>query len=237
MKRSRFFTNVAVNITLVAILISVALIGVSGTENVEVFAPDAVYRGNVLEKNVSLMFNVYWGTEYIEELLNVLKTHGIKTTFFIGGSWASKNVEALKSIASAGHEIGNHGYLHKDAEKLTYEQNVAEITLTNKLLKEILDVETFLFAPPSGSVGNAMFQACKDLNQTVIMWSRDTIDWRDKDCDLVYKRASSGIQNGDLILMHPTEHTLKALPKIILNLKSQGYTLVTVSKCISPTQV
>ncbi len=237
MKNKQFFTNVAVNIVLVAVLVSVVFIGISGTVSTEVFAPEAVYRGNASEKNVSLMFNVYWGTEYVEDILKVLKINDIKTTFFIGGSWAAKNVETLKMIANDGHEIGNHGYLHKEAEKLTYEQNVAEITLTNKLLKEVLNIDTFLFAPPSGSVGNAMFKACKDLNQTVIMWSRDTVDWRDKDSDLVYKRACSDIQNGDLVLMHPTKHTLEALPKIILNLKTQGYNVVTVSKCLAPSQV
>ncbi len=237
MRNNHFITSVVVNIILCIVLLIVAIVGISSVEILPVSGENAVYRGNTQEKNVSLMFNVYWGTEYVEPILKVLENFNVKTTFFIGGSWAAKNVETLKLIDEKGHEIGNHGYMHKDAENLSYEQNVTEIALTKKLLKEILNKEIYLFAPPSGSIGNNMFKACTELNQTVIMWSRDTIDWRDKDSDLVYKRASSDIQNGELILMHPTEHTLKALPKIILDLKNQGYDLVTVSKCIAPSQI
>ena len=82
-----------------------------------------------------------------------------------------------------------------------------------------------------------MFKAAKDLKQTVIMWSRDTIDWRDKDVNIVTKRATSDIQNGDFILMHPTQHTLKALPQVLKNLKEQGFKVTTVSACLQPSDL
>ena len=62
------------------------------------------------------------------------------------------------------------------------------------------------------------------------MWSKDTIDWRDKDCDLIIKRATTNLTNGDLILMHPKEHTLKALPFIIESCINGGFEIVTVSE-------
>ncbi|MBR2480362.1 MAG: polysaccharide deacetylase, partial [Clostridia bacterium] len=87
------------------------------------------------------------------------------------------------------------------------------------------------------SIGNEMFKACNNLNKKVIMWSRDTIDWRDKDSNLVLKRATLDIQNGELILMHPTPHTLKALPTIISVLKAKNLNPTTVSKCIQDSVV
>jgi hypothetical protein len=68
-----------------------------------------------------------------------------------------------------------------------------------------------------------------ELNYKVIMWSKDTIDWRDKDQNKVYSRATNGVTNGDLILMHPKEHTLKALPSILAYYKSIGLDAVSVS--------
>ncbi|MEG2687770.1 MAG: polysaccharide deacetylase family protein, partial [Clostridia bacterium] len=50
-----------------------------------------------------------------------------------------------------------------------------------------------LFAPPSGSIGNDMFKACEQLNYKVIMWTRDTIDWRDQDANVIYNRAIKNI--------------------------------------------
>jgi len=64
------------------------------------------------------------------------------------------------------------------------------------------------------------------------MWSKDTIDWRDKDANLVFSRATKNIEGGDLILMHPTEHTLKALPLILEYYSINGYTATTVSECL-----
>lgn len=234
MKNNHFAVNVATNVIIVSVLVAIALVGLSGASAVPVSGNAAIYNGNSERAEVSLMFNVYWGTEYIEPILKVLDDYGVKTTFFIGGSWASKNNSTLKLIAEHGHEIGNHGYSHKDAKNLSYAQNADEISLTNKLIKEVLGVEVTLFAPPSGSIGSNMFSACADLNQKVIMWSRDTIDWRDKDSSLVLKRATTGIQNGDFVLMHPTAQTLEALPAILKSLSEQGFKVKTVSECLRP---
>ncbi len=198
---------------------------------------DAIYRGNQAESNVTPMFNVYWGTEYIEGILEVLEKRNIKTTFFVGGSWVAKNPEMLKLIVEKGHEIGSHGYLHREADKLNYQENLDEIEMSCRIIEKYVNMRPTLFAPPSGAVGSAMFTACKDSNMTVIMWSKDTIDWRDKDKDLVLKRATSDIQNGELILMHPTEHTLKALPKILDFYIENGFNVVPVSHNIAPSKV
>jgi peptidoglycan/xylan/chitin deacetylase (PgdA/CDA1 family) len=62
------------------------------------------------------------------------------------------------------------------------------------------------------------------------MWSKDTIDWRDKDKDLIIKRATKEVRGGDLILMHPKAHTLGALKEIISIYKKIGLKVVTVSE-------
>ena len=77
-----------------------------------------------------------------------------------------------------------------------------------------------------------MFTACESLNYKVIMWTRDTIDWRDQDKDLIFARATKDIKAGDLVLMHPTEATLSALPQILEYIKSVGLKADTVSNVI-----
>jgi peptidoglycan/xylan/chitin deacetylase (PgdA/CDA1 family) len=182
--------------------------------------------------NVSVMINVYWGTEYIESILDVLDEYCCKATFFLGGSWAEKNPDLVRLIANRGHEIGNHGYLHRDHKTLSVQQNREEIIITSRLLKNITGKDVNLFAPPSGSMGNNMARVCEELDYKIIMWSKDTIDWRDKDSNLIYTRATKNIKPGDFILMHPTEDTLKALPSILAYYKSQGMASVTVSENI-----
>ena len=63
------------------------------------------------------------------------------------------------------------------------------------------------------------------------MWSKDNIDWRDLDVDLVVKRATA-VENGDFVLMHPKAHTLKALKKVLDFYKEKGIAAVTVDALI-----
>jgi len=194
---------------------------------------NAFYHGNTEQKRVSLMINVYWGNEYIDGILEVLEEHNVKTTFFIGGSWAVRYPEILVKISDAGHEIGSHGYLHRNHDKLSYDENIKEIRLAAQAIEGITGKKIELFAPPSGAVGKNMFAACKDMNCKVIMWSKDTVDWRDKDSSIVLKRATQGIKNGDFILAHPTAHTLVALPSILRYYETNGIYACTVSENLS----
>ncbi len=224
------------NVLIIGILIGLAVVSFSNQYTSLVDAPGSdrpYYKGNTARGEVALMINVYWGTEYIEDMLEVLDKHNAKATFFVGGSWANSNPDLLREIISKGHEVGNHGYFHKDHAKLNYEQNKAEITSTNTLVKAIADYEITLFAPPSGSYNNTTLEVAASLGMPVIMWSRDTVDWRDKDSSLVYTRATNKIQAGDMILMHPTAHTLAALGDILKYYEDNSLTPVTVSQIIS----
>ena len=191
------------------------------------------YRGNTDSKYVSIMFNVYWGTEYVSDILEILDTYEVKATFFIGGSWADDNTEILRNIADKGHELGNHGYFHKDQSKLTLEKNAEEIDLCGRLIEKLTDVKINLFAPPSGAYSEATVQAAEDLGYKVIMWSNDTIDWRDHDQTIIYKRATENIVGGDLVLAHPTRETVAALPSILTKYGEMGLKQVPVSVNIS----
>lgn len=194
---------------------------------------DAYYHGNLQNRNISLMINVYWGTEYIDEMLKILENKNAKATFFVGGSWVGNNSEVLQDIFAKGHEIGNHGYFHKDHKAISLEKNQEEIYLTHKIVKENIGVDMQLFAPPSGSFDNDTLSVAYNLGYKTIMWTKDTIDWRDKNTKLIYDRAVSKPNNGDLILMHPTKNTAEALEDIIDYYQSLGYSLVTVSENIA----
>lgn len=191
---------------------------------------NAIYNGNRAKADVSLMFNVYENTEVVNGILDVLKENNVKATFFVGGCWADDNGQTLTRIVSEGHELANHGYFHKDHKLLDYQKNKSEIENTGKIVKALCGMDLKLFAPPSGSFSDTTLEVADELGYKVIMWSKDTIDWRDKDENLIFKRATNGLENGDLILMHPKAHTLAVLPKILDFYKSVNFSVVTVSE-------
>ena len=229
------FIHVVCNIIIVLTITCILAVSLfSPTVSVSYLKNDlAIYSGNNNKNNITLMVNVYWGTEHIDKMLEIFKDEQVCTTFFVGGCWVAKNNEKLSKIVSYGHEIGNHGYYHKDHSKLNYNQNQDEIYITHELVKNVVNKEMKLFAPPSGSYNKTTLDIAQKLGYKTIMWTRDTIDWRDKNANLIYERAVKNANNGDLILMHPTEKTVEALPKIIKTLKQKGFNLTTVSNNIS----
>ena len=237
MTESKFrnvFSNIVIFILLFAVVFSCVFAGsnkIQSTANSEYNG--TIFAGDKNSKNISLMVNVYWGDEHLKSMLDTFKKHGIKTTFFVGGSWVKKSEELAKRLVIEGHEIASHGYSHKEHAKLDYQGNVSEIKKCDDIVKVVLNKDMSLFAPPGGSYNKHTTTAASNLGYHTIMWTRDTIDWRDKDASLIFTRAVTNMQGGDLILMHPTECTLKALNNILSFYNNQGYKLTTVSQNIS----
>lgn len=232
MKKEKVFVHVIANCVIAFAVLAVALGGAYTVGALPVSAAKnrGIRQGNVAERRITLMVNVYWGEEYLPDMLDIFQKEGVRTTFFVGGSWVAKHPDLLKRMVADGHEIGNHGYLHKGCKNLSLTANREEILLCHRLVKEYTGVEMNLFAPPSGELGDNMFTVCEQENYKVILWSRDTIDWRDKDRDTVLKRVVSDPQNGDFVLMHPTAHSLAALPEMIQKLKEKNFEITTVSQ-------
>ncbi len=225
------FVSVITNTVLLATVLIISLIGFLGGNAIAVSNEHSnlYYSANEGE-GVSLMFNVYEHTDNVYKILDILDEYGAKSTFFIGGSWADDNVDCVREIYNRGHEIASHGYFHKDHSRLSYEANLEEIRPSVKLLNMICNTNIKLFAPPSGAFGEDTINACLSLDLKVIMWSRDTIDWRDKDTNIIYKRATANLEKGEFVLMHPTDCTVKALPDILSYIRENGLTAVTVSQ-------
>ncbi len=234
------FRNFCANFVIVSVLLLVFGVSFVAAYPIEVKAEqvnNAVYSGNASTQSVALTFNVYERTDNVLKIAEILDEYGYKSTFFVGGLWAAKNGDALLKLCSDGHEIGNHGYSHQDHAKLNKQRNIEEIRITERMIDSSLNAlpdykNSKLFAPPSGSMGNAMFDTCKELGYTVIMWTHDTIDWRDKNADLIYERATKSLKAGDIVLMHPTDCTVAALPRILEYIKSQNLKADVVSNVI-----
>ena len=195
----------------------------------------AIYNGDRNSNTVALTFNVYENTDIVNGILNELKKEDVKATFFVGGCWADDNQTTLRRIINEGHELGNHGYYHKDHKKLDKDNNLKEISSCGRIVFALTGYQMRLFAPPSGSFSKTTLSVANELGYQTIMWSKDTIDWRDNSVSLIVKRATENITSGDIILMHPKPHTLTALPEIIKNIKKANLNAVTVSECANLT--
>jgi probable sporulation protein (polysaccharide deacetylase family) len=188
-----------------------------------------IFHGNISEPKVAFACNVFWGEEFLPDMLQTLSNQNTHITFFIGGSWAKKYPDLLADIANKGHELGNHTYSHPHPNTISKEKNKEQIVKTEDLVKEITGTKTTLYAPPYGEYNDTVLTAADELGYTTIMWTIDTIDWKRPPADIIKNRVIKKLHNGAIILMHPTEPTAKALPELMTEIKKAGYTITTVS--------
>ena len=205
--------------------------------NLKDLRPTAIYRGNPEKPIISFMVNVAWGNEYLPSILNTLQKYNVKATFFLDGSWVSKNPREAKEIMERGHEIGNHAYSHPDLKQVSDYRVRSEITKTNNAIQKALGIKPKLFAPPSGSYDERAVQIAAREGMQTILWTLDTVDWRKPTPTQIKQRIIPHLSNGSLILMHPTESASKALPDLIKSAKTKGFQIGTVSDCLSTKRI
>lgn len=161
-------------------------------------------------------------------VLDLLKARQIKASFFVLGSRASQYPEIVKRIVAEGHDIGNHSWNHPDLTKLKQADLDHQILDTQKTLTTILGFTPYLFRPPYGAMNQKVLDTA---NLPIILWSDDSLDWKDHKAEDIKKVIMSTIKPGKIILLHDIHATtVQALPTILDALTKAGYKFVTISE-------
>ena len=188
---------------------------------------------NTDKKVVAIACNVYEGEDVLPSMLETLKKHNVKASFFIGGVWGKNNIDMIEKMHLEGHDIQNHGYYHKKPTQLSESDNIKEIMLTHELLKTNLNIETTIFEPPYGDFNEYTQKIVNKSNHTLVTFNIDTIDWRkDASPEILLQRVQKKLNPGGIVLTHPKEVTDKSLDSIITYIKSQGYEIITVNELL-----
>ncbi len=193
---------------------------------------EPIYQGNTGKKVVAITVNVDWGEEFIPLMLEEFEKHKVKVTFFVTGVWAEKNPEMLKTMAAAGHSIQNHGYKHVHFNNLSPEEAKNQIKKAEEVIQKTIDKKSEFFASPYGEQNRSLMRAVADINYDLIMWSIDTIDWQRPSPDVIVKRVLNKLHNDAIILMHPTEPTVLALPQMLKGISEEGYQMITINEIV-----
>lgn len=136
-------------------------------------------------------------------------------------------------IKDAGHEIANHAYSHFDMTLISEELIREEIVKTNEAISNIMGVTPRLFSPPYGHYDQRMMKIAESENMQTILWSLDTLDWKIKNPEVIIESITSRMRNGSIILMHPAQSSLSALPAILDEALAKGLTVTTIGDLLS----
>ena len=192
-----------------------------------------IYKVDTDDKKISLSFDVAWGSNNIDEILNILDKHNAKATFFLVGSWVDDNEELVKKIHSKGHELGNHSNTHSNTTVLSDEDTLDEIKLTTDKIEKITDEEVTLYRPPFGEVDDKTMDICKSLGYQVVKWDIDSLDWKEIGTQHVIDRVIRNSEPGSIVLFHANVNGINYyLDDILTKLKQDNYDVVSVSELL-----
>ncbi|THE11022.1 LysM peptidoglycan-binding domain-containing protein [Bacillus timonensis] len=189
------------------------------------------------EKRIALTFDDGPENMYTPKVLEILKEKNVKATFFVIGKRVEEYPEQLKQIHQEGHAIGNHTWEHPHITRLTDEQLNQTVHFTSEQIEILTGETTKLFRPPFGEIENRQIELLKDEGYLTIQWSADTKDWSGVSAEKIVSNVKETVTPGGIVLMHnyhaegPFE-TVEALPKIIDELRAQGYEFVTVPELL-----
>lgn len=204
--------------------------------------PTPIEQVKTEKKVMALTINVDWGGEFLPGILDALDKYNAKATFFLTGRWAKNNPEMVKEIQARGHAIENHGYSHPHPDQISISANQEEILKTERIIQESTGTKTMYYAPPYGERRAPGLKAAENLGYKTILWTLDTVDWRPESTpEIITKRIVDpavrfGIKptrEGAIVLMHPKENTVKALPNILSQLTNEGFQFITVNELIT----
>ncbi|MEV0593936.1 polysaccharide deacetylase family protein [Nonomuraea cavernae] len=189
------------------------------------------------EKCVALTFDDGPG-EYTGKLLDLLRGRNAKATFFVLGQMVSADPHNLaRRIVDEGHEIGNHSWSHPPLTALPEEQIRAELVQTDNLVRRLTGVRMRMMRPPYGATDARVAAETRREGLAQILWSLDTLDWRDRAASVVARRAGAA-KPGEIVLMHDIHRTtIEAVPQVLDTLAKKGYRFVTVSELYGTTPV
>ncbi len=180
-------------------------------------------------KYVALTFDDGPSGRFTARLLEGLAEREVKATFFLCGYRLRDYPGTAEDIFQAGHEIGVHGFSHKDMGKMSKKEALSEIERTVALLPE--GCRPVFLRPPGGSVGEGLKQSARLSGLAILNWSVDPKDWENHDAATVEASVISQVQSGDVILLHDMyDGSVDAALAIIDRLQAQGFRFVTVSE-------
>lgn len=209
---------------------------ISKTTKFQLFG-ELVSHVNTPEKVVAFTYDDGPNPPYTNQLLNVLKRHQVKATFFVIGKEVEKHPEIIKQISAQGHEIGNHSYSHQRMVFKNPSFIRTEVEKTDQLLRQLGVTQEIHFRAPYGRKLIVLPYILSQMKKKNILWNISPNDYKASSPQEIENLILQKIVPGSIIVLHDgggdRKHTVAATDRLIEQLQQKGYTFKTVSELLS----
>lgn len=123
-------------------------------------------------------------SEHTEEILDILKEHDARATFFLSGiinghqeldlHWR----RLMHRITNEGHQIASHTWSHPNLDTLKSKDRKEEMYKTERAIANVLGMVPRFMRAPKIKCNKDCQKDMKDLAYHIVTWQYDSEDWR-----------------------------------------------------------
>ena len=180
---------------------------------------------------VALTFDDGPSGKYTRQLLDGLYDRGVHATFLLCGYRMRDYPDLTQRIFDEGHEIGYHGFSHKNMKQMSRRDIAKELEDSQALLPE--GCRPVFLRPPGGCCSDAVRQVAEVRNLAILNWSVDPRDWATHDTTAIEHSILKNVKDGDIVLLHDmSSSSVQAALDIVDVLLEKDYEIVTVSRLV-----
>ncbi len=199
---------------------------------------DAYYVADTEEKKLYLTFDCGYENGNTEAMLDALKKHNAKATFFVVGHYLESAPDLVKRMVEEGHTIGNHTYHHPDMSKISdpsaFQKEMDDV---RALYQELIGEEMpMYYRPPQGKYSLSNLQMAQELGYSTFFWSLAYVDWNVDDQpshEEAMSKLTGRVHPGAVVLLHNTSKTnAEILDELLTEWEKMGYTFGTLEELV-----
>jgi peptidoglycan/xylan/chitin deacetylase (PgdA/CDA1 family) len=208
----------------------------------DVLAPGLAGRGE--PGHVALTFDDGPHLEATPLVLDVLRRHLVRATFFVLGEELTRTPWLGRALAADGHEVAVHGWDHRcllgHSQRIVYD-NLAR---TADSVERYTGVRPVRVRAPYGVFTTAALRAARRLGLAPVLWTCWGYDWtRRATPGSVAATVLGGLTGGGTVLLHDSDvaaalgswrATLGALPWVLDHCRAGGLAVGPLAEHGSP---
>lgn len=192
---------------------------------------DLLWRVKTERREVALTFDDGPDPEWTPRVLDLLRRHRARATFFVVGERVRRHPELVRRAVAEGHEIGNHTWSHRRLDRCERDRADEQLRRGGAAIAAVTGEQPRLFRPPWGLIDPVGLLAAAERGYQVVLWS-GLIRGRSPERDL--DRTLASLTPGAVILGHdggttPRPELISAFDRLLERLSADGYRFVTVS--------
>ncbi|QSX05794.1 delta-lactam-biosynthetic de-N-acetylase [Sedimentibacter sp. zth1] len=182
------------------------------------------------DKTIYLTFDCGYENGFTENILDILKKHNIKATFFVVGNYLETSPDIILRMCNEGHIVGNHTYHHPDMSKISEIESFRnELKEVETKYKEITGKDMLkYYRPPQGKFSENNLKLANELEYKTIFWSLAYVDWYNNNQpskNEAFKKLIPRMHPGAIVLLHSTSKTnSEILDELLTKWEEMGYT-------------